>query len=426
MLAVDEDRVVAGLRRLAEFGKFGTGVNRPAFSEDDLAARRWLVGEMQGAGLESAIDGIGNVYGRSPDVEHSILIGSHTDTVPCGGWLDGALGVIFGLEVARAARNAQFPIGIDVISFADEEGTWLALVGSRSFCGELAEQVLAGVQAKNGERLTDRLTQLGLRDRPLVRFDPRRHRAYLEAHIEQGPRLAAEAVDIGVVTGIVGMRRHVVRFRGRADHAGTTPMAMRRDAGFAMFSFATSLAERFRTAGGPDSVWNFGIVNVRPAAANVVPAEADLTVEFRDSAAATIERMEAAFLQAVKAADGVHDVAVSSAPKAALAPAPMDRDLTEIIATAANESGASHIRMPSGAGHDAMILARRIPTAMLFVPSIDGRSHDVSENTSEADIRRGARVFAAAAGMAIERLMKSDGLDARAAAESGREQEKAS
>jgi len=409
MLAVSEDRLLADLRALAEFGKVGTGVNRPAFSDADLAARRWLMGQMQAAGLETVIDGIGNVYGRSPQATQSILVGSHSDSVPHGGWLDGALGVTFGLEVARAARAAQSLVGVDVISFADEEGTWLPCLGSRTFCGELAEQDLSGVQTKTGERLFDRLAQLELRDRPLARLDPYRHRAYLEAHIEQGPRLITEGIDVGVVTGIVGLRRHLVRFRGRADHAGTTPMAMRRDAAFAMFDFAMSLAERLRAAGSADSVWNFGIVTVRPGAANVVPAEADLTVEFRDSAADVLERMEAAFQAAASAANGRFNVAVSSVPNGALAPAAMDGDLINDLAEAAAQAGASHIRMPSGAGHDAMILASRIPAAMMFVPSIDGRSHDISENTSEADIRRGFRVFAASVSKTLERLARTPG-----------------
>ena len=141
MLAVDEDRVIAKLRELAEFGKTGTGVNRPAFSEADLSARRWLSREMEAAGLETVIDGIGTVYGRSP-AKQTILVGSHSDSVPYGGWLDGALGVIFALEVARAARASGSPVGADVISFADEEGTWLPCLGSRVFCGELAESHL--------------------------------------------------------------------------------------------------------------------------------------------------------------------------------------------------------------------------------------------------------------------------------------------
>ena len=404
MTALNEDRVLADLRTLAEFGRVGTGVNRLAFSDADLAARHWLNAQMQAAGLNAIIDGIANVYGYSTDAAQSILVGSHSDSVPNGGWLDGALGVVFGLEVARARRASESAVGIDVISFADEEGTWHPCLGSRAFCGEVTESALSAIQTKNGERLLDRLTQLGLSEQSLARLDPDRHRAYLEAHIEQGPRLVTENINVGVVTSIVGLRRHVVRFRGRADHAGTTPMPMHRDAAFAMFEFAIALAERLRAASSPDSVWNCGIVDVRPGAANVVPAEADLTIEFRDSAAHVIERIEATFQREVAAADGRFNVLVSSAGSAALEPAPMDPDLVDTFAEAAVEMGASHLRMPSGAIHDAMILAPRIPSAMMFVPSIDGRSHDISENTSEADIRRGFRVFAAAVSKALEHV----------------------
>ena len=404
MLALNEERLLADLRALAEFGKVGSGVNRPAFGEADLAARHWLKAQMQAAGLDAVIDGIGNVYGRSPDATQSILIGSHSDSVPNGGWLDGALGVMFGLEVARARGKSASGVGIDVISFADEEGTWLPCLGSRTFCGEIGESALSGVVAKNGERLLDRLTQTGLRDRPLLRLDARRHCAYLEAHIEQGPRLESENLNIGVVTGIVGLRRHVVRFNGRADHAGTTPMSLRRDAASAMFAFAIALADAFRATGGPYSVWNFGIVAVRPGAANVVPSAADLTVEFRDSSADVIERMEITFQEAVAAANGRFSVAVSSEQNAELQPALMDPELVDLLAEAAAESNASYLRMASGAGHDAMILASRTPAAMMFVPSIEGRSHDLSENTSEADIRRGLRVFAAGLEKTLDRL----------------------
>ena len=213
------------------------------------------------------IDGIGNVYGRSPDATRSILVGSHSDSVPNGGWLDGALGVVYALEVARAARGARGAIGIDVVSFADEEGTWLPLSRQQHLLRRRRRGYVARC-AKKDRRTIGGSIDAAWTARPAIDLlRPERHRAYLEAHIEQGPRLIGEAVDIGIVTGIVGLRRHVVRFRGRADHAGTTPMAMRRDAAFAMFIFAIALAERLRAAGGPESVWNFGIVAVRPGPA---------------------------------------------------------------------------------------------------------------------------------------------------------------
>ena len=410
MRGVDEDRAIVDLRELAAFGKLGTGVSRAAMTDIDIEAREWLQRRMAESGLDATIDGVGNVYGRAPGAKASVILGSHSDTVPRGGWLDGALGVIFALEIARA-RQATHPgaaVGVDAISFADEEGTFLACLGSRSFCEALSDAELAGARNGMGEALPQRLAQLRLAGRDLARVDPARHRAYFEAHIEQGPRLVDSRIDIGVVSGIVGLRRHRVHFQGQADHAGTTPMAVRRDAAFALFGFATEVAGRFRAAGSADSVWNFGVVNIRPGAANVVPSEAELVVEFRDLETPVMARMEQALLEVARARDGADGVAVSSTLIASIAPTAMDERLIARIATAAGVHSASSVRMQSGAGHDAMIMARRIPAAMLFVPSIGGRSHDISEDTDEADIRGGLRVFAAAVEATIEAL-GSDG-----------------
>ena len=406
MIGIDEDRAIADLRELANFGKMGTGVSRAAMTDIDLEAREWLRRRMMESGLDAAIDGVGTVYGRAPGAKASVIVGSHSDTVPRGGWLDGAMGVIFALEIARA-RQETHPgalVGVDAVSFADEEGTFLACLGSRSFCGALSDAELAGARNAAGEALSQRLAHLQLAGRDLARVDPARHRAYFEAHIEQGPRLIDTHVAIGVVSGIVGLRRHRVRFQGQADHAGTTPMAVRRDAGFALFGFATETAARFRAVGSADSVWNFGVVNIRPGAANVVPSEAELVVEFRDLETPVMERMEQALLELARARDGAGGVAITSTLIASIEPTAMDKRLIARLAAAAKVQGASSARMQSGAGHDAMILARRVPAAMLFVPSIGGRSHDISEDTDEADIRLGLRVFAAAVESTIEAL----------------------
>ena len=406
MMGIDEDRAIADLKALARFGKVGTGVHRPALTDDDMAAREWLRGLMAEAGLDASVDRFGTVYGRAPNAKTSVLLGSHSDSVPRGGWLDGALGVIYALETARAWRAAHpdAAVGVDAISFTDEEGTFHACLGSQAFCGDLGEADLAPARNAAGDGLIARLATLGLSERPAARLDASRHRAYLEAHIEQGPRLINEGVDIGIVTGIVGVRRHRVRFIGQADHAGTTPMAMRRDASFALFRFAVDVAERFRAVGTPESVWNFGVVSVKPGAANVVANEAEVVVEYRDVAADVIDRMQAALLDLVRACDGKGGVAVSAEMIGAIAPTTMNEKLIATFAAAAEAEGASFKRMPSGAGHDAMILGRKIPAAMLFVPSIGGRSHDISEDTDEADIRRGLRVYARAVEMTLRAL----------------------
>jgi beta-ureidopropionase / N-carbamoyl-L-amino-acid hydrolase len=406
MILVDEDRALADLRELATFGKAGRGVNRPAFSDADIAGREWLADRMRGCGLEAAVDRVGTVYGRAPAAKTTVLLGSHSDSVPMGGWLDGALGVIFALEVARS-RQASHPsasVGVDVVSFSDEEGTFLACMGSRAFCGLLSPDDLASARSATGQSLLDRLEALGLAKREQARFDPARHRAYLEAHIEQGPKLIKAGVDIGIVTGIVGLRRFRMRFQGQADHAGTTPMAMRRDAAAAMFSFAVAVPERLRAAGSADSVWNLGVVSVRPGAANVVASEAELVVEFRDVSAVTISRMEGALAALVAEHDKDGGVSVTAQLIGAIEPTAMDDRLVERLEAAAAAERARSLRMPSGAGHDAMVVGRRAPAAMLFVPSIDGRSHDLSEDTAEEDIRRGLRVYARAVNSMLETL----------------------
>ena len=406
MEGLDEDRAIADLRTLARFGKVGTGVNRPALTNADIEAREWLRDRMAQAGLDATIDGIGNVVGRAPRARATLLLGSHSDSVPNGGWLDGALGVVFGLEVARA-RQATHPeavVGVDAISFSDEEGTFLACAGSRSFCGAVSSADLERAMNAAQERMVDRLDSFHLSDRPLARLDPDRHRAFLEAHIEQGPRLIEGGLDIGGVTGIVGVRRRRIHFEGRADHAGTTPMAMRRDAGLAMHEFTVAAAASLRAAGSPDSVWNFGVVSVRPGAANVVPNEAEMVAEFRDLSTAVIDRMDEALCRLIQERDGLAGVAVSSTMIGAIEPTHMDARLIDLLEVASRQEGSRFQRMQSGAGHDAMIVGRQIPAAMLFVPSIGGRSHHVSEDTDEADIRRGLRVYARAAQSILESL----------------------
>ena len=190
MLEINGERLIRDLRKLATFGKVGTGVDRIALSALDIEARRWLVERLTEAGLTAGIDRAGNVYGRDPTAERAILVGSHTDTVPMGGWLDGALGVIYALEIARAAREAggESTVGVDVISFEDEEGTYLPCFGARTFCNDVTDPEIAAARSKTEDSLTDALTRVSQEQAPF-RIDPARHAAYVEAHIEQGPRL---------------------------------------------------------------------------------------------------------------------------------------------------------------------------------------------------------------------------------------------
>jgi beta-ureidopropionase / N-carbamoyl-L-amino-acid hydrolase len=395
MARINGKRLIDDLRRLAEFGKFGSGVDRVSFSAPDVDARGWLLERMKAAGLDAAIDPVGNVRGITGASKRAVVIGSHTDSVPKGGWLDGALGVLYGLEIARSRLESgrAGKLGVDVVSFQDEEGTYLPCLGSLSFCGELSEADIARAKSQAGETLPAALARVGYGGEAWRR-DPARHVAYLEAHIEQGPRLEAEKRRIGVVTGIVGIRRFRVVSKGQADHAGTTPTAMRKDAARPLYEIAARVHAEFPTMAGADTVWNVGVMNVRPGAANVVPSEADMIVEFRDTSVAVLDAIEAKLVGWIKAIDGRSGVKVEATPIARIVPTLMTDGIQDLIDAAANEVQAPVMRMPSGAGHDAMVVGRFMPAGMLFIPSIGGRSHDIVEDTSEADIVLGCEVMA--------------------------------
>jgi beta-ureidopropionase / N-carbamoyl-L-amino-acid hydrolase len=396
MSRINAARLIADLRSLARFGQAGTGVDRTAFSPQDGEARLWLRRRMTEAGLEAQIDRIGNVVGRYPNVQRAVVIGSHTDTVPKGGWLDGAYGVICGLEIARSLRErgAAARLGVDVASFQDEEGTFLPFLGSRSFCGDLSDEELGAVKSKDGTRLTAALAEAGYG--PVAsRYEPARHAAYLEAHIEQGPRLEAEKRRIGVVTGIVGIRRLRISAKGQADHAGTTPMPMRKDAGATLVRLAGRVVAEFPAKAGAETVWNIGRIEFRPGAANVVPSEAEMVLEIRDTAVGKLDELEGCVAEWIAEGARQGPVSIASEPIARIMPTAMSPEIGGLIAAAAREHHAEPLTMPSGAGHDAMVLGRFMPAAMLFVPSIGGRSHDIVEDTSEADLALGCEVLAA-------------------------------
>jgi N-carbamoyl-L-amino-acid hydrolase len=404
MARINGHRLISDLRELACIGAYQTGVDRTALSPKDIEARRWLVDKLRDAGLDASMDRVGNVFGRAPKAEKSILIGSHTDTVPKGGWLDGALGVGYALEIARSAIEANEPAaaGIDVISFQDEEGTFLPFLGSRSFFADIDDAEIAAAKSKDGASLAAALATIA-GEPPPHRFDHKRQVCYLEAHIEQGPRMEAAGQRIGVVSALVGIRRFRIRSHGAANHAGTTPMAMRRDAGAALIALGAAVNAEFRRLADADTVWNVGNMIFRPGAANVVPSEGEMLLEMRDINAEVLDRLEARFVALVADADR-GTVGVEVETTARIPPTAMAESLSAAIAAAATAHGEKPVRLPSGAGHDAMVVARFMPAAMMFIPSIGGISHDVRENTSDADIIFGCEVLADAVAQVRRRL----------------------
>ncbi|HWK97424.1 MAG TPA: M20 family metallo-hydrolase [Pseudolabrys sp.] len=396
MISIKPERMLADLRALAKFGQYKTGVDRVAFSDEDIAARKWIAEQYRDAGLEVSMDRFGTVYGMAPGVSKAVLIGSHSDTVPRGGRLDGALGVIYGLEVARAAREAgDLPVGVDAINFQDEEGTYLPCLGSRFMVGGIDDAALDTARATDGRKLTDAIARAGLAGEPR-KLDPKRQIAFLEGHIEQGPRLESSGNKVAVITSMAGIRRMTVSSEGRADHAGTTPMNMREDALTPLLRFGSFVVDVFPKLSSGETVWNIGRIEATPGAANVVPSGAGLSLEFRDSDETVLDRIEVAVSEQIAALNKAGS-RMSLDVTTRIAPTPMDVGIVETFEKAAQDVGYGHERMVSGAGHDAMFLARKIPTGMIFIPSIGGRSHDIAENTKDDDIVAGCVVMARAA-----------------------------
>jgi beta-ureidopropionase / N-carbamoyl-L-amino-acid hydrolase len=393
---IDSSRFLEDLHHLRRFGATGRGVIRPAYSAPDLAARDWLAGRMAEAGLSVQFDAMGNLFGLAEG--SSLLMGSHTDTQPTGGWLDGALGVVAALEVARAARESG-GAGVSVVSFQDEEGRFGGTTGSAVWSGALSLTDADALQDTDGVTLARARAVLAGRVGDWV--DPARFTGFVELHIEQGPTLDTAAEQIGVVTGIVGFREIMVTLSGQQNHAGTTPMALRRDAFQGLSAFNARLNERLRNVVTPQSVWTIGHVTLTPNAASIVPGQVRFSMQWRDQDKDRLARMQGvieATLQDVCAELGL---GLETGAPVGLDPVAMDPALRARLEAGAQAVAPGRWRqMPSGALHDATNVARLMPVAMAFVPSIGGISHAFEEDTHEADLVAGLRVLAQAAGLA--------------------------
>jgi N-carbamoyl-L-amino-acid hydrolase len=406
MPTINPERLLETLHTLRTFGAMEAGVVRPSFSAADMAARHWLREQMCAAGLVASIDGVGNVIGRSRHPGKALLVGSHADTQPRGGWLDGALGVGYGIEIARAFAEdtATQHVPVDAVAWVDEEGTYLGCLGSRSFCGTLTPEAIANATNAEGRPLTEALAAAALDGIPPARLERERYIGYLEAHIEQGPYLEAEGNKLGVVTSIVGIRGCKIVFRGQQNHAGTTPMPNRKDAGVALIDFAYKLRHAFQAIAGPKTVWTIGRVTFDPGAPSIIPGAAEMILQYRDPEMERLDQFEQTVHALAAAANRAGPVAVLVTPnRAPIKPTMMDSALQRQIAAAAERhASGAWVHMPSAAGHDPMILSDYLPCAMLFIPSIGGISHDFAEDSHAADIVLGCQVLADAAAAILQ------------------------
>jgi N-carbamoyl-L-amino-acid hydrolase len=389
MAQIDPDRVLSDLRELATFGAYKTGVHRPTFSDEDIAARHWFMKRLQDAGLKASIDGIGNVYGFSPGTGPKVLTGSHLESQNHAGWLDGALGMIYALEAARTVGD-----GVDVIACCDEEGHFGSFMGSRSFTGLLEEEEIDRLQNRyDGTRLRDALARAGLEGVERRRVAPGQYRAFFEAHIEQGDTLESGGQKIGIVSAIVAIWQYRIVAVGEQNHAGTTSMTRRRDAGLAITRILGEIDRRFPEFAGPRTVWTTGKIALEPGAASIIPGRAECLFQFRDADQTILDRLDGELRRIVEDANRGH-CEVTLEVMGQSRPAKMNERLEALIEAAAERHApGGWLRMPSGAGHDAQYLARLMPAAMMFVPSIGGISHHWTENTSDEDLVLGAAVY---------------------------------
>lgn len=399
MLEVNAERLLADLESLSGIGATADGgVDRPALSEADLQGRAWFKQRAEEAGFEFRQDGAGNLFAKFSSqnpLAKTLLAGSHLDSVPNGGRFDGPLGVLSVLESARTIEEAgiDLPVHLETVSFTDEEGTWLGLLGSRAFIGALSSEDLR--KTRGGvQQFDEALNRIGCSQESLLRCkcDPSQYAGFVEVHIEQGTRLAGAKLDIGVVSEIVGIRWHWLRFVGEAAHAGTMPMAHRKDAFWGAAWFSERAKDLIQSDFFP-GVMNCGQLTIQPGAFNIVPAEVQLGLEIRHGSPEKLDAMQTALFSLAEKSAEKFGLALETESVSAIPPVPLDETVVAGIESAAAELGLTHTRLLSFAGHDTQSLSTIMPSAMFFVPSVDGISHNPRELTHPDDVVNSANVM---------------------------------
>ena len=394
--SIDGKRLLQRLDALADIGSTGDGGScRLALTDEDKAGRDLVVSWMRELGLEIVVDAIGNVFGTwNVGRGAPVMTGSHIDTVRTGGKYDGNYGVLAGLEVIASCQEQSItparPLTVGV--FTDEEGARFApdMLGSLVYVGGLALEVALDTMSIDGKRLADELIRIGYAGAAPCP-GPAPH-AFVELHIEQGPVLEAEDFTFGAVTGVQGISWQELTIVGQSNHAGTTPMNLRRDPAYVaamMAVYLRDIAERF----GGDQVCTVGKIDLHPNLINVIPARATVTLDVRNTDEDTLrdaEHLIDTFCFQIEQDEGV---SISKRQLARFEPVEFDERVIEIVERRAREVDPRVRRMPSGAGHDAQMLARVCPTAMIFVPSKDGISHNPREHTEPDQLIEGANVL---------------------------------
>lgn len=404
MPSIDAAALRTRIEALSMFGRpaggtFADGVSRVAYSDADLAGRRYVMDLMRAAGLAPRIDPAGNIFALRAGTDASlppVLFGSHIDSVPSGGNFDGDLGSLAALGVIealnRAAVRTRHPL--EIVVWAAEEGVAFnrGLAGSRIVAGDVAPDHMEHVW--NGMRRADAIRKIG--GDPARIMDARRQKGawhgYLELHIEQGGTLERTKTPIGVVQGIVAIERYEAKITGFANHAGTTPMAERQDAMVAAAHLTLAVREAVTRRPGRQ-VGTVGRIEVTPNAPNVVPGAATLIIELRDLSTDTLRSIAEEIRARAAAIASETRTTVQITPASSNPPAFADTSVQDVVERAATALSLSSARMPSGAGHDAQMMAQLAPMGMIFVPSVAGISHSPKELTRWEDCANGANVL---------------------------------
>ena len=397
-VSINGERLLERIAELAQIGEIeGTkGCSRLAFTDADREGRDLVVTWMRDLGLTVTIDAVGNVVASTnPDgASGAVMAGSHIDTVGTGGRYDGNLGVLAGLEVIEATLAADIELArpLAVAFFSNEEGSRYApdMMGSLAYVGGMSVEAVLQVEGSDGTVVGEELDRIGYRgSSPCPGVTPH---AFVELHIEQGPVLDKENIQIGIVEGVQGISWTELTLIGQSNHAGTTPMSLRRDpmrAAAEVVVAARSIASEI----GGSQVATVGSLHLHPNLVNVVPASATMTVDLRNTDEASLQLAEAQLRLGDAAIAEDEDVTVESRSLARFEPVEFDGRVVEQIEQLAEQTGLSTKRMPSGAGHDAQMMARICPTGMIFVPSLDGISHNPAEHTDEKDLSAGAQLL---------------------------------
>jgi N-carbamoyl-L-amino-acid hydrolase len=391
---VDGDRLWGSLMEMGEVGRGGDGVNRLALNDANKDGRDLFTGWLRDEGLEVRVDRIGNIFGVREGTnpgEPPIVVGSHLDTVREAGVFDGALGVLSGLEIVRLLNQEDVDTGraVAVAAFTNEEGARFQpdMMGSMVFTGQLDVEAAWAASDDDGVTVKDELQRIGyLGDKEMEAG------RYLELHVEQGPVLHSEGLEVGVVEGVQGMAWWDGEYTGEANHAGTTPLHLRRDALLAAAELCLRLRETAERLGG-GSVATMGRLHPRPDIRNVVPGGAFFTVDFRQYERELYEGGQETVANLIREVAERHGLEVSLTQTVDAKPVRFDPGMVDLVERKTKELGLSYKVMHSGAGHDAQFMSHLCPTAMIFVPSIGGRSHCPEEKTLKVDCVNGANVL---------------------------------